>query len=71
MNTLTDIYAIGAGVGMLFVEQHQQHRRHNGDPWDESTVNVARQAVARGVLSMLPKFDSVAREANLVPDELA
>jgi hypothetical protein len=72
LNTWTDNYAIGVGVGLLFVEQqHQQHRQHNGDPWDENTVNVTRQAVARGVLSMLPKFDSVVREANLVPDELA
>ncbi len=29
---------------------------------------VARQAIAQGVLSMLPKFDQLVREANLDPD---
>ncbi len=72
IDQIKDEYAVGVGVGLLVLEQQdkQSRKRQKAEPapLDEPTLMVARQAIAQGVLSMLPKFDLLVREANLDPD---
>jgi hypothetical protein len=73
IDQIKDDYAVGVGVGLLILEQQDKQSRKSRKgqepkPLDPDTLMVARQAVAQGVLSMLPKFDLLVREANLDPD---
>jgi hypothetical protein len=65
INVLKDHYAVGVGVGLLFLKQEDERkRRPDGEPLSEAAVSLARQALARGALSMLPKFDELARSID-------
>jgi hypothetical protein len=65
INVLKDHYAVGVGVGLLFLKQEaERNRRRSGEPLGEDAIGLARQALARGALSMLPKFDELARSID-------
>jgi hypothetical protein len=67
IDVLKDHYAVGAGVGLLYLKQQdERQQRRSGEPLGDDAVSLARQAVARSALSMLPKFDELAR--NFDPD---
>jgi hypothetical protein len=58
-------YAVGTGVGLLILREHQQERSKAGHTVDEDDDLHARQAIARSVLTMMPDFDSLIREAGI------
>lgn len=61
-----DQYAVGVGVGLCMLYQDSERRRESGEPQpDDSWLNVAKDGLARGVLSMMPAFDELAKEAGL------
>ena len=67
-------YAVGLGVGLLLLDQQTERRMKHGEKIDTETVHAARQAMARGVLSIMPEFDELAKEAGLtdyVPEAAA
>lgn len=65
INVLKDHYAVGVGVGLLFLKQEDERKRRRGsEPLDEDAITLARQTLARGALSMLPKFDELARSID-------
>ena len=62
-----DRYAVGAGVALLVLDE--QHRRETelaekgeGPPPRDETYAAAKQSAARGVLSVLPEYDRLAKE---------
>jgi hypothetical protein len=57
-------YAIGTGLGLLYLNQQLRQRARRG-PIDEAFELDAKQAIARSVLTMMPAFDSLVREAGL------
>jgi hypothetical protein len=62
IDILKDHYAVGTGVGILYLKQQdEQQQRRGAEPLSDDAVRLARQAVARSALSMLPKFDELAR----------
>ena len=56
-------YAVGAGVALLVldVETRKAAEKNKKTP-DEDALHRARRAAARGVLSVLPAYDRLARE---------
>ena len=65
ISVLRDQYAVGVGVGLLFLKQQDEQKRRRGiEQLGEETIGLSRQALARGVLSMLPKFDELARNLD-------
>lgn len=56
-------YAVGAGVALLVldVETRKAAEKTNKAP-DEAAIHRARRAAARGVLSVLPAYDRLAKE---------
>ena len=58
-------YAVGTGLGLLYLREQFKQRAKKGQQVDEQVELDAQQAVARSVLSMMPAFDSLAREAGL------
>jgi hypothetical protein len=62
IDILKDHYAVGAGVGLLYLKQQdERQQRHGSEPLSDEAVSLARQTAARTALSMLPKFDELAR----------
>ena len=60
----SDRYAVGTGLGLLLL--HEELKSRNGSqPLDEEQFLVAKQAVARSVLLMMPSFDALVREAGI------
>jgi hypothetical protein len=57
-------YAVGTGVGLIILREHQEERIRAGQTVDDDDVH-ARQAVARSVLTMMPDFDNLVREAGI------
>lgn len=55
-------YAVGVGVELLVLHQHQVKEEKAGRGLDEKLLSTAKQAGARGVLSVLPDYDRLARE---------
>lgn len=72
--TLTDTdavkerYATGIGVHLLLLEQELAKRPANNPP-DPDLEAISKRAAARAVLSVLPAFDELAREAGLEEEE--
>jgi hypothetical protein len=61
-----DRYAVGTGLGMLLLHEDLKKRENNSKkPVDTEQVLIAKQAVARSVLLMMPAFDVLAREADI------
>jgi len=61
-----DRYAVGAGLGLLVLhEDFKKREQANKREVDPDQVAVAKQAVARSVLLMMPAFDTLAREVGI------
>lgn len=58
-------YAVGVGVGLILLEQEEEKRIKAGHPPLNGAMTKSKEAVARGVLVMMPEFDLLAREAGL------
>jgi hypothetical protein len=58
-------YAIGTGLGLLYLNQQLEQRAKRGESISEAFELDAKQAVARSVLTMMPAFDRLIREAAL------
>jgi hypothetical protein len=58
-------YAIGTGLGLLYLNQQLEQRAKRGDPINEEFELDAKQAVARSVLTMMPAFDRLVHEAGV------
>ena len=60
-----DLYAVGAGVALLVLddEARREVEKTNKAP-DEAAMHRARRAAARGVLSLLPAYDRLAKELH-------
>jgi hypothetical protein len=65
INKASDRYAVGAGVGLLILRDHQEKKLKAGQTMNEDDELQARQAVARSVLTMMPDFDDLIREAGI------
>ncbi len=61
-------YAVGAGVGLLMLDKEEQRRVKSHEPIPDGWMARAKDAVARGILVMMPEFDALAREAGLDDD---
>lgn len=56
-------YAVGAGVALLILDdEYRKAAEKAGKPIDETPRNAAQIAAARGVLSVLPEYDRLAKE---------
>lgn len=62
---LRNRYAVGVGVGMLLLHEDVEKRRGGGETVSEEWIRNSQAAVARGVISIMPEFDTLAREAGL------
>jgi hypothetical protein len=61
-----DQYAVGVGVGLCMLHQDLERRRAAEERLpDEAWLNTTKDAIARGVLSMMPAFDELANQAGL------
>jgi hypothetical protein len=58
-------YAIGTGLGLLYLNQQLEHRAKRGEAISEAFELDAKQAVARSVLTMMPAFDRLVIEAGV------
>lgn len=58
-------YAVGVGVGLLMLDKEEQRRIKSGERTPDGWLARAKEAVARGILVMMPEFDALAREAGL------
>ena len=56
-------YAVGVGVALLVLDDETRKAAKKTDtPPDETTLRAAQRAAARGVLSVLPTYDRLAKE---------
>lgn len=62
MEQARDRYAVGVGVALLILDQQRRKDAKNARIPDEETHAVAARAAARGVLSVLPDYDRLAKE---------
>jgi len=63
-------YATGVGVGLLLLQEEREKRLKKSPEIDEGMFGAASTALARAVLSVLPDFDKLAKEAGIdEPDE--
>lgn len=58
-------YAVGTGLGLLLLYKEGEKQQKGEKPIEPNWLRAAQDAVARGVLSMMPGFDALAREAGL------
>lgn len=65
MDRANERYAVGTGVGLLILREHREERLKAGHAVDEDDDLHARQAIARSVLTMMPDFDNLIREAGI------
>jgi len=57
-----DSYAIGVGVGLLQLDEERKQADKKGRTFDDDAIRAGQEATARGVLSVLPEYDKLARE---------
>ena len=55
-------YAVGVGVALLMLDQHVKKQSKEGKEADEEGTEEAQRAAARGILSVLPDYDQLAKE---------
>lgn len=55
-------YAVGVGVGLLILNEHEVKEKKAGRLVHGPAIEVAKRAAARAVLSILPEYDRLARE---------
>jgi hypothetical protein len=64
-----DRYAVGTGLGLLLLHEELKKKEKAGEGGKaaitEEQFAVAKQAVARSVLSIMPAFDTLARETGV------
>jgi len=58
-------YAVGAGLGLLYLNQQLEARAKKGERIDEGFELDAKQALARSVLTMMPAFDRLVRDTGV------
>lgn len=58
-------YATGVGVGLLLLQEEREKRLKKSPEIDEGMFGAASTALARAVLSVLPDFDKLAKEAGI------
>lgn len=58
-------YAIGTGLGLLYLNQQLEQRAKAKEQISQAFELDAKQAVARSVLTMMPAFDLLVREAGV------
>lgn len=68
LDRVRDRYAVGAGVGLALLDEENRKRSKKGSPTPVEWTRGAQLAVGRSVLSMMPAFDDLAREAGLDTD---
>lgn len=60
-----DRYAVGVGVALLILDDEDRKiAKKTGNPIDETARNAGQIAAARGVLSVLPEYDRLAKALN-------
>jgi hypothetical protein len=59
-----DRYAVGVGVNMLILDEQERERSEGHRPVDDSWIDTARSAAARGVLAVMPDYDQLVAEAG-------
>lgn len=62
---LRERYAVGTGVGLLELYQQVEKRREKGEAVTDEWIELSKIAAARSVLSVMPEFDALAKEAGL------
>ncbi|MGN7251924.1 hypothetical protein [Arthrobacter sp. SAFR-014] len=65
LDTPRETYALGVGLDLLLLHQEQQRRETNEEIVDEELLAFAHTAAARAVLSVMPAFDELAKQAGL------
>jgi len=60
-----DRYAVGVGVGLCMLHKEQENRQRSGEIIPDEWLASSREALGRSVLSMMPAFDELAREAGI------
>jgi hypothetical protein len=65
IDRLKNRYAVGVGVGLLLLDEDVEKRRRGGESVSEEWIRQSQAAVARGVMSIMPEFDALAKEAGL------
>jgi hypothetical protein len=65
LDTPRETYALGVGLDLLLLHQEQQRRESAGDSIDDELLAFAPTAAARAVLSVMPAFDELAKQAGL------
>ena len=65
MQAKRDQYAVGVGVGLLLLDQDARVKAAREGELGDSWLAAAQQAIARSVLSMMPAYDQLAREAGV------
>lgn len=65
----SDRYAVGLGLGLLVLHEEAEKRaQKTQQPPEPQMELVAKQAVARSVLLMMPAFDTLMKEAGLTAE---
>lgn len=66
VESASDRYAVGAGLGLLVLYDDERKRlEKGGKPMGPEHELSGKQAVARSVLLMMPSFDTLLREAGI------
>ncbi len=65
IDRVRDRYAVGVGVGLCMLFNEIEIRRKKSQQIPEDWLKSTREALARSVLSMMPAFDDLAREAGI------
>lgn len=59
-----DRYAVGGGVGLMILHHADQAAAKKGSPIDLDVLRESQRSAARSVLSVLPEYDTLAREID-------
>lgn len=65
LDTPRETYALGVGLDLLLLHQEQQRRESMNETVDQQLLAVAQTAAARAILSVMPAFDELAKQAGL------
>jgi len=60
-----DRYAVGVGVGLCMLHKETQKRRNSGESIAHEWLKSSNEALARSVLSMMPEYDALAKQAGI------